>query len=94
MSEKEKLLNMESIIEKRVVGQQRAVEAVSNCVRISRAGLHSHSKPMGTFLFLGPSGVGKTELSKVCTVLYAISSFRETLRFLTDMKLKIPVKGD
>ncbi len=62
--EREKLLRMEEALSKRVVGQPKAVEAISNAVRISRAGLHAHNKPIGSFLFLGPSGVGKTELAK------------------------------
>jgi len=63
-SEKEKLLNMEETLAKRVVGQQKALAAVSNAVRRSRAGLSDEGKPMGSFLFLGPTGVGKTELAK------------------------------
>jgi len=62
--EKEKLLNMEDELEKRVVGQDEAVIAVSNTIRRARAGLQEESKPLGSFLFLGPTGVGKTELSK------------------------------
>jgi len=62
--ERDKLLHMEERLRQRVVGQERAVEAIANCIRISRAGLHAHTKPMGSFLFLGPSGVGKTELAK------------------------------
>ncbi len=62
--EKEKLLKMEDALRFRVVGQDRALQAVSNAVRLSRAGLHAHKKPMGCFLFCGPSGVGKTELVK------------------------------
>lgn len=62
--EKDKLVNMESVIGKRVVGQQEAVTAVSNAIRRSRAGLADPEKPMGSFLFLGPTGVGKTELCK------------------------------
>jgi len=64
MEERQKLLNMEAELGKRVVGQPRALEAISNAVRIARAGLHQHTKPIGTFLLLGPSGVGKTELTK------------------------------
>eukprot|EP00457_Paulinella_chromatophora_P001552 gb/GEZN01001554.1/.p1 GENE.gb/GEZN01001554.1/~~gb/GEZN01001554.1/.p1 ORF type:complete len:816 (+),score=129.84 gb/GEZN01001554.1/:350-2449(+) len=64
MGEKEKLLHLEDYLHKRVVGQDRAVEALANSVRIARAGLHAHTKPLGSFLFLGPSGVGKTELAK------------------------------
>ena len=62
--EKTKLLNMEKILSKSVVGQQDAIVAVSNAIRRSRAGIHDINKPIGSFLFLGPTGVGKTELSK------------------------------
>jgi len=51
-------------LEQRVIGQREAVEAIARAIRISRAGLHSHSRPLGSFLFLGPTGVGKTELCK------------------------------
>eukprot|EP00466_Bigelowiella_natans_P008583 jgi/Bigna1/92581/estExt_fgenesh1_pm.C_350009 len=64
MRERQKLLHMEDELGKRVVGQPHALEAIANAVRISRAGLHQHKKPIGTFLLLGPSGVGKTELTK------------------------------
>ena len=63
-SEKEKLLRMESELHKRVVGQDRAIQAVSDAVRRSRAGLSSEKRPIGSFLFLGTTGVGKTELAK------------------------------
>ena len=63
-SEKEKLLRMEEALHKRVVGQQRAISAVSDAVRRSRAGLSSEKRPIGSFLFLGTTGVGKTELAK------------------------------
>jgi ATP-dependent Clp protease ATP-binding subunit ClpB len=62
--ERDKLLNMESALGQRIVGQEEAVEAVSEAVRRSRAGLSESSKPIGSFLFLGPTGVGKTELCK------------------------------
>ncbi|MFQ5624280.1 MAG: ATP-dependent chaperone ClpB [Paracoccaceae bacterium] len=62
--EKDKLLRMEAEIGKRVVGQREAVTAVSNAVRRARAGLADPNRPMGSFLFLGPTGVGKTELTK------------------------------
>jgi ATP-dependent Clp protease ATP-binding subunit ClpB len=62
--EKEKLLDMESILEKRVVGQRKAIESVSFAVRKSRAGLKKPHRPIGSFLFLGPTGTGKTELAK------------------------------
>ncbi|MEG3767735.1 ATP-dependent chaperone ClpB [Alteromonas sp. 14N.309.X.WAT.G.H12] len=62
--EKDKLLRMEEALHKRVVGQTEAVHAVSNAIRRSRAGLSDPNKPIGSFLFLGPTGVGKTELSK------------------------------
>ncbi len=60
----EKLLHMEERLHQRVVGQDEAIRAVSNAVRRSRAGLQDPSRPMGTFLFLGPTGVGKTELAR------------------------------
>ncbi len=63
-SEREKLLNLEGVLHKRVVGQQEAIEAVSDAIRRSRAGLQDHKKPIGSFLFLGTTGVGKTELAK------------------------------
>ncbi|KXI27421.1 ATP-dependent chaperone ClpB [Paraglaciecola hydrolytica] len=62
--EKEKLLNMESALHQRVVGQAEAVSAVANAIRRSRAGLSDPNRPIGSFLFLGPTGVGKTELCK------------------------------
>ncbi len=63
-SEKEKLLNLEDELHKRVVGQDEAIEAVSNAIRRSRAGLQDAKKPIGSFIFLGTTGVGKTELAK------------------------------
>lgn len=63
-SEKEKLLNLENILHKRVIGQNEAVVAVSKAIRRARAGLKDPNRPIGTFLFVGPTGVGKTELSK------------------------------
>ena len=62
--EREKLLNMEDAIGKRVIGQDEAVKAVSAAVRRARAGLQDPNRPLGSFLFLGPTGVGKTELTK------------------------------
>jgi ATP-dependent Clp protease ATP-binding subunit ClpB len=62
--ERERLMKMEDHLKKRVVGQEEAIAAVANAVRRSRAGLQRRNQPMGTFLFLGPTGVGKTELAK------------------------------
>jgi ATP-dependent Clp protease ATP-binding subunit ClpB len=62
--EREKLLHMEDALSKRVVGQREAVAAVSTAVRRARAGLQDPNRPIGSFMFLGPTGVGKTELSK------------------------------
>jgi ATP-dependent Clp protease ATP-binding subunit ClpB len=62
--EREKLLHMEEALDKRVVGQDQAVRAISNAVRRARAGLQDPNRPIGSFLFLGPTGVGKTELTK------------------------------
>lgn len=63
-SEREKLLDMEKTIARRVVGQDKAIVAVSNAVRRSRSGLKDPNRPIGSFLFMGPTGVGKTELAK------------------------------
>tara|TARA_R110002072_G_scaffold55372_4_gene144397 strand:+ start:212 stop:2803 length:2592 start_codon:yes stop_codon:yes gene_type:complete len=65
--EREKLLAMEGILHNRVIGQEQAISAVSNAIRRSRAGLSDPDKPNGSFLFLGPTGVGKTELCKSLT---------------------------
>ncbi len=62
--EKEKLANLENILRKRVVGQDEAIEAVSNALRRARSGLGDTKRPLGSFLFLGPTGVGKTETTK------------------------------
>ncbi|MBV9674389.1 MAG: ATP-dependent chaperone ClpB [Verrucomicrobia bacterium] len=63
-SEKEKLIHMEERLAKRVVGQRNAITAVANAVRRARAGLQDENRPLGSFIFLGPTGVGKTELSR------------------------------
>ncbi len=63
-TDREKLLNLESELHKRVVGQEEAIEAISDAVRRSRSGLQDPKKPIGSFLFLGTTGVGKTELAK------------------------------
>ncbi len=62
--EQEKLVHMETHIEKRVIGQEKAIDAVSNALRRARSGLQPEDRPIGTFLFMGPTGVGKTELAK------------------------------
>jgi ATP-dependent Clp protease ATP-binding subunit ClpB len=64
MEESQKLAQMEEDLSKRVIGQHRAIKAVSNAVRRSRAGIQEENRPIGSFLFLGPTGVGKTELAK------------------------------
>ena len=63
-SEKEKLLNLETFLSQRVIGQEKAISAVSNAVRRSRSGISNPKQPIGSFMFLGPTGVGKTELAK------------------------------
>ena len=63
-SDREKLLNLEAELGKRVAGQEEAIEAISDAVRRSRAGLHDPKRPIGSFIFLGTTGVGKTELAK------------------------------
>ena len=62
--EKEKLVHMENYLSKRVIGQKRAIKAVSDAVRRARSGLQPADRPIGTFIFMGPTGVGKTELAK------------------------------
>lgn len=68
-SENDKMLHMENELRKRVVGQEAALQKVSDAVRVTRAGLHAHDRPLGSFLFLGPTGVGKTELCKALAEL-------------------------
>ncbi|MGA1014536.1 MAG: AAA family ATPase, partial [Limisphaerales bacterium] len=63
-SEREKLLSMESRLHQRVVGQDKAIQAVSNAVRRARSGLQDPNRPVGSFIFLGPTGVGKTEMAR------------------------------
>ena len=62
--ERDKLINMDKVLKSRIIGQDEAIESITNVVRISRAGLHSHKRPLGSFLFIGPTGVGKTEICK------------------------------
>jgi len=64
LGERERLVSMEKYISQRVVGQPEAIRAISNAVRISKAGLNSHQRPLGSFLMLGPTGVGKTQLCR------------------------------
>lgn len=66
-TERDKLLNLEDILHKRVIGQDRAIEVVSDAVLRARAGLKDRNKPIGSFIFLGPTGVGKTETAKALT---------------------------
>ncbi len=68
--ERDVLLNLESLIHKRMIGQTRAVAVVSDAIRRARAGVRNQDRPIGTFLFLGPTGVGKTELSKALADIY------------------------
>ncbi len=68
--EREKLLHLEDLIHKRMINQTRAVQVVSDALRRARAGVRNENRPIGTFLFLGPTGVGKTELSKALADVY------------------------
>ncbi len=68
--EKEKLLNLESLIHQRMINQKRAVTVVSDAIRRARTGVRNQNRPIGAFLFLGPTGVGKTELSKALADVY------------------------
>lgn len=69
-SERETLLNLEERLHERIVGQDRAVQVVSDALRRARAGVRNQERPVGTFLFLGPTGVGKTELAKALAGVY------------------------
>ena len=79
----EKLIHMEDGLRARVVGQDEAIEAVANAVRSARAGLQDPNRPLGSFLFLGPTGVGKTEtaraLASICLVVGSAERVRGTL---------------
>ena len=68
--EREKLLNLETLIHQRMIGQERAVSVVSDALRRARSGVRNVNRPVGTFLFLGPTGVGKTELAKSLAAVY------------------------
>ena len=78
-SENNKLVNIEHLLEKRVIGQKDAIEKVSKAIKISKAGLQDPNKPLGSFLFLGPTGVGKTELSKALAE-YVFDNEKQMLR--------------
>ncbi len=69
-TETDKLLNLESILHNRVIGQDEAVVAVAKAVRRARAGLKDPKRPIGSFIFLGPTGVGKTELARAISRIY------------------------
>jgi ATP-dependent Clp protease ATP-binding subunit ClpA len=69
-SERDTLLNLESLIHQRMIGQERAVSVVSDALRRARSGVRNQNRPVGTFLFLGPTGVGKTELAKSLAAVY------------------------
>ncbi len=69
-AEKEQLLNLEDLIHRRMINQSRAVKVVSDALRRSRAGVRNTNRPVGSFLFLGPTGVGKTELTKALAAVY------------------------
>lgn len=70
VAEKDKLLNLEEVLHKRVIGQNEAVGAVANAMRRSRSGLSDKHRPVGSFLFIGPTGVGKTEMAKALAEAY------------------------
>ena len=77
-SEKERLLHLEDVLHARVIGQDEAISAISRAIRRARAGLKDPKRPIGSFIFLGPTGVGKTELcvrwAKRCLATRALSS--------------------
>lgn len=78
--ERESLLNLEKLLHKRVIGQDEAVKSIANTMRRSRAGIQNPHRPMGSFLFLGPTGVGKTEVSKALASTY-FGSEKKIMRF-------------
>ncbi len=78
--ETQKLLNMEALLKQRVVGQDKAVEVIANSIRRARAGVSDPNKPLGSFIFLGPTGVGKTELAKTLAH-FLFNDERAMLRF-------------
>ena len=90
-SEREKTLNLDTLLHKRVVGQDEAVTKVTEAIIRSKAGIKDPTKPIGSFLFLGPTGVGKTELSKtsVSTATLALKVAEEELGTLKDKKVLI-----
>ncbi|RWZ78232.1 MAG: ATP-dependent Clp protease ATP-binding subunit [Candidatus Microsaccharimonas sossegonensis] len=69
-NERDKLLHLESLIHQRMIGQERAVSVIADALRRARAGIRNQQRPVGTFLFLGPTGVGKTELAKSLAAVY------------------------
>ena len=79
-SEKDKLLNLEKFLHKRVIGQDEAIRVISDSLRRARAGLKAKNKPIGSFLFIGPTGVGKTETAKALAEAY-FGSEKNMLRF-------------
>ena len=76
-ADNEKLLKMEEILKSRVVGQDEAVSKIANCIRRTRAGLADENRPMGSFIFMGPTGVGKTKLAK--TLAWVLFNDEEAL---------------
>ncbi len=79
-TEKSSLLNLENILHKRVIGQEKAIKEISSVIKRSRAGINNPKKPIGSFLFLGPTGVGKTEIAKALAS-YLFNSETELLTF-------------
>ena len=92
-SEKEKLLRMEEALHKRVVGQDKAIAAVSDAVRRSRAGLSNEHRPIGSFLFLGTTGVGKTELAKALAEFLFNDETMMTRIDMSEYRRAIPSPG-
>ena len=89
--EREKLLHMEHSLHETIVGQEQAVEAISNAVRRARSGMGDASKPIGSFLFLGPTGVGKTELCKALSK-FLFNDHKSMIRISDPNKLQSPAR--
>ena len=82
-------MHMEDALQQRVVGQEPVVKAVANAIRLSRAGLQSPSRPLASFLFLGPTGVGKSELSKTLAEFLFADEKRALYVFCSSFALRL-----
>ena len=89
--ESEKLLHMEEFLHKRIVGQEEAISAVCRAIRRSRAGLKDARKPIGSFIYLGPTGVGKTELARALAEFLFNTEMLSSVLICQNIKRNLPV---